>query len=195
MPSRAPIVVVTGLPRSGTSLLMRMLDFGGLDILTDGLRTADSDNPNGYYEFERVKRLPKGDVEWLDDAQGKAVKIIAGLAEHLPPTYAYRFILLRRDIDEVLASQRKMLIRRGEDPDSVPAEIMSSLLQRHLERARAALLGQPMGRLLEVAFSEAVSSPTATAHSLAEFLDDELDVPAMARAADPALYRNRAGQG
>ena len=111
-----PIVVVSGLPRSGTSMMMKMLEAGGIPPVTDELRTADDDNPKGYYEFERVKQMDKGDTAWVADAQGKVVKVISALLKHLPSSHNYQVIFLRRHMSEILASQRKMLIRRGEDP-------------------------------------------------------------------------------
>ena len=116
------VVVVSGLPRSGTSMMMKMLEAGGLSPLIDGEREADEDNPKGYYEFERVKQLPKGDYGWLEDAQGRVVKVISGLLVHLPPTHDYRVVFMRRAMPEILASQRKMLVRRGENSDQVSDE-------------------------------------------------------------------------
>ncbi|HFD38992.1 MAG TPA: sulfotransferase family protein, partial [Anaerolineae bacterium] len=97
-----PITIVSGLPRSGTSMMMKMLEAGGLPVLTDQIRAADEDNPKGYYEFERVKQI-EHDQEWLPDAQGKAVKMIAALLKHLPPDYEYKIVFMQRDMQEVLA--------------------------------------------------------------------------------------------
>ena len=99
------VTVVSGLPRSGTSMMMKMLDAGGIPPITDNIRSADEDNPKGYYEFERVKKMPGGDTGWMKDAQGKAVKVIAALIEHLPEGYTYKVLFMRRDMDEILASQ------------------------------------------------------------------------------------------
>jgi len=102
--TKQPIIVVSGLPRSGTSMMMRMLEAAGIQPLTDHIRTADSDNLKGYYEFERVKKLKEGDVAWLSDAQGKAVKIIAALLIELPSNYEYHVLFMRRKMEEILAS-------------------------------------------------------------------------------------------
>ena len=110
-----PIVIVSGLPRSGTSMMMKMLEAGGIPLLTDSIRQADEDNPKGYYEFERAKKLPDGDTAWLKEARGKAVKIIAALLMELPQGYTYQVLFMHRNIQEVLASQSKMLARRGEE--------------------------------------------------------------------------------
>ena len=122
------ITVVSGLPRSGTSMMMKMLAAGGIPPLTDALRAADRDNPKGYYEFERVKQLDKGDTAWLPLAQGKVVKVISFLLQYLPPDQTYQVVFLRRNIDEILASQRKMLIHRGEDPDQMDDAQVAAML-------------------------------------------------------------------
>ena len=110
-----PIVVVSGLPRSGTSMMMQMLEAGGMEVMTDGLRAADEDNLKGYFEYETVKALHT-DRNWLPEARGKAVKIISELLKYLPETQTYRIIFLRRALEEVLASQDRMLVRRGVQP-------------------------------------------------------------------------------
>src|SRR5436309_11235660 len=113
---RAPIIVVSGLPRSGTSLMMKMLAAAEIELLCDDHRRADHDNPGGYFEFERVKKLLEGDVEWLGEAAGKAVKVVSPLLDFLPPTFEYRVVFMERRIREILASQRRMLANRGERP-------------------------------------------------------------------------------
>ena len=111
-----PVFIVSGLPRSGTSLMMMILNAAGIPPLTDYERNADEDNPRGYYEFERVKKLKDGDFGWLENAQGKAVKVISALLTYLPEGYTYKVIFMRRELSEILASQRKMLINRGGGP-------------------------------------------------------------------------------
>ena len=129
-----PIVVVSGLPRSGTSMMMKMLEVGGIPPVTDNHRMADDDNPKGYYEFERVKKLDKGDTEWLADAPGKVVKVIAALLTYLPPTYNYKVIFMRRLMPEILASQRQMLVRRGEAPNKFKDEDMARIIEKHVDK-------------------------------------------------------------
>lgn len=191
MPPTAPITIVSGLPRSGTSLMMRMLHLGGFELLTDGIRAADPDNPRGYYEFERVKGLPDGDTAWLGDAGGKAVKIVSGLIEHLPPSYEYRIVLMTRAIAEVLASQRKMLVRRGEDPDTVPEQTMTRLMAKHLERTRRWLKSQPNVSAIEIAYQDAIRNPRSVAEQVVRLVNRGLDIDRMVGAVDPSLYRNR----
>jgi len=184
------IAVVSGLPRSGTSLMMKMLDAGGLSPLTDHIRSADEDNPQGYYEFERVKKL-KEDRDWLPDAKGKAVKVISALLTRLPAGYEYRVIFMRRNMSEILASQRQMLIRRGEPADSVNDADMGALFARHLQQVEAWLAGQPNMRVLYVNYNELVKAPLAHAQRVNEFLGGRLDVARMAGAVDPNLHRQR----
>jgi hypothetical protein len=186
------IVVVSGLPRSGTSMLMRMLDAGGLSVVTDGQRTADEDNPRGYFESERIKRLAQdGDRRWLAGARGKGIKVISYLLRSLPAQFNYRVVFVRRDIDEVLASQSKMLARRGE-PDDTPAEKMRELFDKEVARACQLLAHEPQFEAIEVSYAAILAHPREEARRIAGFVGGGLDVEAMAAAVDPGLYRNRA---
>ena len=189
--SNLVITVVSGLPRSGTSMMMKMLEAGGLPPLTDNLRTADEDNPKGYYEFERVKQLPKGDVAWLPDAQGKVVKVIAALLPSLPGGYHYRVIFMQRAMPEVLASQRQMLVRRGEDPDKIPDEVMANLFQKHLKQVDTWMSGQSNVQRLDVNYNEMLKNPAPFIAQVNQFLGGQLDVPQMAQVVDPSLHRQR----
>src|SRR6516165_9024580 len=125
------IIIVSGLPRSGTSLMMQMLENGGLEIITDNQRTADTDNPRGYYEFEKVKQI-KRDTSWLPQARGKAVKMVSQLLYDLPPSERYRIIFMERDLDEMLLSQEKMLERLSRK--AAPREEIKNSFTLHLER-------------------------------------------------------------
>ncbi len=185
------VVVVSGLPRSGTSMMMRMLDLGGMEVVTDNIRQPNPDNPKGYYEFERVKKLPEGDVAWLADAQDKAVKIISALLRHLPEGYNYKVLFMRRSIEEILASQRKMLARRGEDPDKVDDAEMAQLFAQHLEQVYAWMNSQQNVVYLDVDYNAIVQSPQPQLAQIEAFLDFDLDVEAMAAVVDPELYRQR----
>ena len=184
------ITIVSGLPRSGTSMMMNMLEAGGMSVLTDGIRTADEDNPKGYYEFERVKQIEQ-DAEWLEDARGKAVKMVAALLKHLPADYDYEIIFMRRDIREVLASQRRMLVHRGEAPDTVPDERMAELFKRHLTQIEGWLADQSNISVLFVDHGHVLADPEQQARRVSAFLSHPLDVQAMAAVVDRALYRQR----
>jgi hypothetical protein len=188
----APIVVVSGLPRSGTSMMMRMLEAGGLGPLEDGIRTADISNPKGYFEFEPVKGLEaaRGDVPWLPEARGKAVKIISFLLTWLPEDFNYQVIFMERDLDEVLASQQQMLTRRGEAPGASDAS--REVFAAHLAQVERFMAARPCFETLYVPYREAVAAPEATAAAVARFLGRSMDTAAMAKAVEASLYRNRA---
>jgi hypothetical protein len=187
--------VVSGLPRSGTSMLMKMLEAGGLPLVVDGLRTADEDNPKGYYEDERVKNLAKEpDRRWLEAARGKAIKIISFLLKELPAQYNYRVVFMRRNLQEVLASQTKMLKRRGEGSESSD-ERMRELFESDLWKALYLMKHRPQFEALEVHYREVLERPREQADRINRFLGGGLDVDSMARVADPSLYRNRSTSG
>lgn len=185
------VTVVSGLPRSGTSMMMKMLEAGGILPLTDEIREADADNPKGYYEFERVKQMDKGDTAWMASAQGKTVKVISALLKHIPEDYRYRVIFIRRNMAEILASQRKMLVRRDEDPDKMDDEKMAQLFEKHLVEVQNWLRQQEHIQTLYVHYSDILSDPLPQAQKVNEFLGGHLDVEAMASVVDPDLYRNR----
>jgi hypothetical protein len=187
-----PIVVVSGLPRSGTSMLMRMLAVGGVPLVTDGERAADEDNPLGYFELERVKELGgEDDASWLAGARGKAVKVISFLLEKLPRGHDYRVVFLDRALAEVLASQKKMLARRGET-STTSDERMTELFEEHLRKTRLLLRDDPRFETLRVSYADVVADPATQAQRIARFIGLAVDVERMAGAVDPSLYRNRA---
>lgn len=188
---KQPITIVSGLPRSGTSMMMKILDAGGLAPLTDNIRAADTDNPKGYYEFERVKQLIKGDTAWLPDAQGKAVKVIAIFLPHLPTEFNYRIIFMRRAMSEILASQREMLIRRGEDPDKIGNEELTRLYEKHLRQVNTWLNTQPHVQRIDVHYNQLLHNPTAEIERINQFLGNSLNFDKMVQVVDPSLYRQR----
>jgi hypothetical protein len=187
-----PIVVVSGLPRSGTSMAMKMLEAGGLSLVVDGERTADEDNPKGYYEDERVKDLATADdKQWLINGRGKAVKIISYLLKDLPKNRNYKVLFMRRNLKEVLASQTKMLERRGEATDT-DDERMMDLYENHLWKVGYLVKHNKHLELLDLPHREVIEDPEVAARQIANFLGGSLDVEAMARVVDANLYRNRA---
>jgi hypothetical protein len=186
------IIIVSGLPRSGTSLMMQMLAGGGVEVLTDHVRTADTDNPRGYYEFERVKRT-KDDPSWLPEARGKAVKMVSQLLYDLPRTEHYRVLFMERDLGETLASQEKMLQRLGRP--AAPREQIRGAFTLHLARLHDWLGRQPHMAVLRVSYNGLVGRPAEEAGRVREFLGGRGDVERMAAAVDPSLYRNRKGAG
>lgn len=186
------VTVVSGLPRSGTSMMMRMLEAGGIDPLTDHERGPDEDNPEGYYEYERVKGLEDGDTAWVSQAEGKAVKVVSALLKHLPDGHTYRVIFMRRKLDEVLESQRKMLERRGEDPDKVSEDELKELFTRHLGHVESWAKGEDNVEFIYANYNDIVREPQRRLERIDRFLGGGLDVPAMVAVVDPDLYRNRA---
>lgn len=186
-----PIVVVSGLPRSGTSMAMKMLEAGGVATHTDGIRSADEDNPKGYFELERVKDLAEEqDKSWLSAARGKAVKVISYLLKDLPDNLNYKVIFMRRDLGEVLASQNKMLAHRGEKPETDDAK-MTEIFENHLWRANYLLKNSPQFETLYLDYKAVVENPREAAQSINTFLDGKLDIDKMLAAVDKDLYRNR----
>jgi hypothetical protein len=185
--TEAITVVVSGLPRSGTSMLMQMLVAGGLEPLSDELRGADASNPRGYLEHERVKGLAQ-DNRWLAEARGKVIKVVAPLVPFMPQGEPYRVILMNRDLDEVVASQASMLKRLDRQGSSLDAAQLKPLLQQQLARA-AALCQAHQVPVLVVEHREAIENPAAVAQRVAEFLGLPLDRKAMAAVVDPTLHR------
>jgi hypothetical protein len=187
-----PIVVVSGLPRSGTSMAMKMLEAGGIPLLSDGIRTADESNPGGYFEFEPVKELHKqGDTSWLADARGKAVKIVSFMLTWLPETYDYNVIFMRRDLSEVVASEIKMLLGGGELPEPDREQATRRVYEEHLEKVARFLSQRRCFSSLTIEYRDALERPEEEARRISDFLGVTLDVQNMARVVDPRLYRNR----
>lgn len=183
------IIIVSGLPRSGTSMLMAMLAVGGVPILQDGLRASDPDNPNGYFEFEPVKRISL-DVSWLGNATGRAVKIVVPLVRWLPPEPPCDVILLSRDFSEVMASQAAMLTRLGRHAAAADNVLMKAF-EREMGLTRAWLAERPDTRCLPLDHRSVVTHPKRAAATIVAFLGQSLDEDAMAAAVNPALYRQR----
>jgi hypothetical protein len=184
------IAIVSGLPRSGTSMMMQMLAAGGMEVLTDNTRQADADNPKGYYELERVKTL-QDDPTALDAARGKACKVISLLLYDLPLDKSYKIIFMQRDLQEILASQRLMLQHRNKIDASEADANMAPIFAQHLRDIRAWLAQQQQMDVLYVDYNEAMTNPTTCAQVVNRFLDHRLDLQRMLAAVDPSLYRNR----
>jgi hypothetical protein len=187
------LIIVSGLPRSGTSMMMKMLAAGGLEVVADGQREADEDNLLGYFEDERVKDLAK-DNSWITSKLGgKVLKVISMLLYNLPAGLNYRVLFLRRDIREVLASQRKMLGRRGISETGPPDELMAAKFEEHLAKVAGWLKQRDNFKVLYVDYADVIAEPEKHAAQVREFLALELDLSAMAEAVKPSMYRNRTG--
>jgi len=183
------ITVVSGLPRSGTSLIMQMLAAGGHPILTDQVRQADPDNPRGYLEYEPVKALER-DQSWLVQAERQAIKVVSPLLTKLPGQFQYQVIFLRRDLDEILRSQDQMLQRRGQ-PAGPSADLMKSHFERHLKSLEDWLAKQSNFQVLYCCHADLIRNPRITAEQIAAFLACNLDVNSMQGVVDPTLHRQR----
>jgi sulfotransferase family protein len=188
------IIVVSGLPRSGTSMMMKMLAEGGLPILTDAIRAADEDNPNGYFELEQVKQLADGQRAWLAEADGKIVKVISALLEHLPAEHRYKILFMERQIAEILASQQKMLARRNET-STVSDAGMEAQFREHLKAIKYWLARQPNMEVLYVDYNRMMADPDVYCQKIADFISLPLDVAKMRSVPNERLYRNRASDG
>jgi LPS sulfotransferase NodH len=183
------ITIVSGLPRSGTSLMMQMLAAGGMPLLSDGERPPDVDNPRGYCEWQPIKLLPK-QPNLIDQAEGKAVKIISQLLLSTPRGRIYKLIFMERPLPEVLASQEKMLQRRG-SLESVDPSLMASAFRNHMKEIAAWLEERDDIPICRMGYRRLLADPAGCAASIRDFLNVELDLRAMAQQIDHSLYRNR----
>jgi hypothetical protein len=184
------ITIVSGLPRSGTSLMMQMLAAGGLAPLSDGERKADTDNPRGYLEWERIKQLPK-EPSLIAEAEGKVVKVISQLLLALPDGHEYRVVFMQRPLPEVLKSQDEMLRRRGNYEGGGDTSAIEDAFQSHLMEVNRWLNGKSNLQTLRVHYHRVLREPQTTAQAVADFLKLPLDIEAMTREVDPNLHRNR----
>jgi hypothetical protein len=184
------VAIVSGLPRSGTSMMMKMLESGGVPVMTDNLREADIDNLNGYYEFLPALKV-KNDSSWLKDANHKAVKMVYQLLYDLPDGFEYRVLMMRRAIDEVLASQKKMLQRLGKPTDTIPDEKMAELFRAGLSKFETWVAQKPNFRIIDVDYNKMVVDPLPQIDAINKLLGGSLDTDAMVEVVSPELYRNR----
>lgn len=184
------IAIVSGLPRSGTSLMMQMLVAGGMTPLSDGGRAADFDNPRGYLEWERIKQLPN-DPGCIAEAEGKVVKVISRLLLPLPAGHDYRVIFMQRPLPEVLASQDQMMRRRGTYKEGANRAAMAAAFDKHLREVYAWLDGKASVKSIRIAYHDALEQPEEISRKIAEFLGISLNLQAMIQQVDASLYHNR----
>ncbi len=184
------ITIVSGLPRSGTSLMMQMLAAGGIPPLTDGIRAPDDDNPAGYFELERVKEMP-ADAAWLRAARGQAVKIVSLLLYDLPTDLPCRIVFMRRDLDEILASQKRMLAHRMVADPGPPDAVMRGHFENHLQKIRRWIEDRQIP-CFECDYNHLLREPDPLLIRLAHFLGDRPAPEAMRAAIRADLYRQRA---
>lgn len=189
--SAESITIVSGLPRSGTSLMMQMIDAGGIPAMTDHVRAGDEDNPRGYFELEAVKRTGK-DPSWLDGARGRVVKLVHVLLYDLPPDSSYRVVFMRRELQEVVRSQSVMLERRGTTGAALTTEQLIKAYQGQLAKIEQWLGERDNFDVLYVSYNELMSDPAAAVEAVNAFLGGSLKTDAMLGSVDPSLYRQRA---
>lgn len=185
------VTIVSGLPRSGTSMMMQMLDKGGIPALIDHVRTADEDNPKGYYEFEAVKQTKK-DSSWLKQAPGQGVKMVHLLLLDLPPEFDYRVVFMRRELKEVVKSQNVMLERNQKGGGDLPDDKVIQVFRMQLQKVEKWVQEQPNFQMLDVNYNELLKNPQPSVRAIDEFLGGGLNTQAMLAVVDPTLYRNRA---
>ncbi len=185
------VVVVSGLPRSGTSLMMQMLEAGGVPPFADFERVADEDNPKGYYELEAIKKV-KENPTLLDGAEGKVVKAIHMLLMDLPGNHKYKILFMRRNLDEVLTSQRKMLDRSGKKGAAIPEAALKKVFESQLAKVDAWTASQENIEVLNVEHRALLTDPAPVVEQINAFLGGTLDTEKMTATVDPTLYRNKA---
>ena len=194
MIEKPTIVIVSGLPRSGTSMMMRILEAGGLEVVTDNIRKADNDNPGGYYEIEKVKKLKK-DSSWLDDCHGKVIKVISQLLFDLPDNKRYKILFIRRNMEEILAPQRIMLKRLGRTGAGISDEKMAEKFHNHLQKTENWLSSRDEIDVLYLNYNKLIENAIKYVADVNAFLDGGLDEEKMAGVVEVKLYRQRKNQG
>ena len=184
------IIIVSGLPRCGTSMMMQMLEAGGIPIASDLIRKPDEDNPHGYYEFEKVKEIKKNSG-WLDDCFGKAFKMVSALLYDLPKDRKYKVIFMKRNLEEMIASQNVMLERQGIKDDSISGEEMVKKFEKHLRKIASWLANQRNIDIIYINYNEAIQNPHENAKCVNRFLENRLNVDNMASVVERSLYRQK----
>lgn len=187
---KGTITIVSGMPRSGTSMMMQMLQAGGLDILTDNIRSKDENNPKGYLEYQKVKSLAS-DNSWIHEGQNKVIKVIAQLLQHLPASYQYKVIFMERDMEEIIKSQQIMLGKKSEVDKKIYPTVLADTFRKQLGKTRSWIKTHPQFEVMYVYYTDVINNPTEVAENLSVFLDADLNVSKMAEAVDSSLYRNR----
>lgn len=187
---KGTITIVSGLPRSGTSMMMQMLQAGGLDILTDNLRAEDNNNPKGYLEYQKVKNLAK-DNSWLEEVQNKVIKVIAQLLQYLPNNYQYKVVFMEREMEEIIQSQQIMLGKTADVENKTYPTVLADTFMKQLEKTKSWIQNHPQFEVIYISYKDVISNPTEIAENLSMFLDADLNLTAMIKSVDPLLYRNK----
>lgn len=187
---KGTITIVSGMPRSGTSMMMQMLQAGGLDVLTDNIRSNDENNPKGYLEYQKVKSLAS-DNSWVHEGQNKVMKVIAQLLQHLPSSYQYKVIFMEREMEEIIQSQQIMLGKKADVEKKIYPATLADTFKKQLEKTRSWIKTHPQFEVLYVSYTDVINNPKEVSENLSMFLDLDLNIEAMILAVDNKLYRNR----
>lgn len=187
---KGSITIVSGMPRSGTSMMMQMLNAGGLEILTDNIRANDDNNPKGYLEYQKVKNLAN-DNSWMHEGRDKVIKVIAQLLHYLPSNYQYKVIFMERNMEEIIQSQQIMLGKKADVENKVYPTALADTFKKQLEKTRSWITTHPHFDVTYVNYTDVITNPIEVAENIALFLDADLNTEAMAKAVDQTLYRNR----
>ncbi len=180
------LVIVSGIPRSGTSLLMQMLNNGGMEILADDIRKPDESNPKGYLELEAIKKLAQ-DNSCLKNQTGKAVKVISHLLKYLPEEQKYKIIFMNRDMNEIIKSQQKML---NKNEKKYSKELIKAFL-KELKHVKQWVKEQPHKEMINLHYKKIIKHPMKAIDKIIQFLGIPLDKEAMRDSIDPRLYRSK----
>jgi tetratricopeptide (TPR) repeat protein len=180
------IVIVSGLPRSGTSLMMQMLHKGGIEVLTDHDRKADESNPKGYFEYNPVMSIHK-DNFWLGEAKNKSVKVVAPLLKFLSPEYRYKVIFMNRDLTEIIKSQQKMI---GKNPDVLPFKLFEAF-NKQLDQVEIWKQKEPGVELMYLNYKDVLDNTDDVINKLSSFIGLDLNASEMIGCVDKTLYRNK----
>lgn len=184
------VVVVSGLPRSGTSMMMQLLVAGGITAVQDHIREQDSDNPKGYFEFEKVKSL-KDDSSWVKNCSDQCIKVISFHLNNLPDNCHYKVVFMRREMDEIIRSQKKMLVNKKRSTDNM--DKLSTIYDKHVREVEVFLKDQQNFDVAYMNYTDVLNHPYKAFKSLCHFLDRRLNQDEMIKVVDPMLYRNRTG--
>ena len=184
------VIVISGLPRSGTSMMMQMLEAGGIEIGTDNRRKPDIHNPKGYYEIEKIKDL-KNDSAWIQNMCGKAIKVISHLLYYLPLTLQYSIIFMQRDMQEILISQRKMLNRLGRDNGTVNDGSLAKKFETHLQKVNQWMKNQKNIDFLYINYNTLLVNSSPSIENIQKFLCRPVALDRMESIINLDLYRNR----
>lgn len=184
---KGEVIVVSGLPRSGTSMMMQMLQAGGVEILSDGKVQSDWNNPKGYFEYEPVKRS-RSDNSWMVQADGKAVKVISQLLPYLQLKYRLKVIFMERNLDEVIVSQQAMLASLKKTPITYDLRL-KDIYSQHIKNAKEWAEKNHNVQFMCVNYKEVLEHPEKAAMEVNKFLGSFLDESKMAAAVDEDLYR------